>query len=60
VGIVLGHMARRQLQQSGEQGAGLATAGIWIGYVVTALELVGLLVWFALLAFGVYNGVTST
>jgi hypothetical protein len=37
VGIVLGHMARRQIRESGEDGAGLATAGLVIGYVFTAL-----------------------
>lgn len=37
VGIVLGHVARRQIRQSGEDGAGLATAGMVVGYVVTAL-----------------------
>jgi hypothetical protein len=37
VGIVLGHVARRQILRSGEDGAGLATAGLVVGYVVTVL-----------------------
>jgi hypothetical protein len=39
VGIVLGHLARGQITRTGEQGAGLAVAGIIVGY-----SLVGLLV----------------
>jgi hypothetical protein len=39
VGIVLGHIARRQIRESGEEGAGLATAGLIVGYVFTGLGL---------------------
>jgi hypothetical protein len=38
-GIVCGHLARRQIKQTGEQGSGLATAGLWIGYILTGLYL---------------------
>jgi hypothetical protein len=48
VGIVLGHVARRQIRETGEDGAGIATAGLVIGYVVTVLGL--LLLGFYLLA----------
>ena len=37
VGIVLGHIARRQLRTSGEGGGGLATAGLILSYIFTAL-----------------------
>jgi hypothetical protein len=39
VGIVLGHVARRQIRERGEDGAGLATAGLVIGYVLTGLAV---------------------
>jgi hypothetical protein len=39
VGIVLGHVAKRQIKQTGEQGSGLATAGLVISYVFTGLYL---------------------
>jgi Domain of unknown function (DUF4190) len=39
VGIVLGHIARRQIRETGEDGAGLATAGLVIGYVFSGLGL---------------------
>jgi hypothetical protein len=38
-GIVLGHIARKQLRTSGEDGGGLATAGLVVGYVLTGLYL---------------------
>jgi hypothetical protein len=37
VGVVTGHIARRQIAASGEQGSGAATAGLIIGYVGVAL-----------------------
>jgi hypothetical protein len=38
-GIVMGHVARRQIKESREQGEGLATAGLWVGYIFTVLGL---------------------
>ncbi|WP_412540437.1 DUF4190 domain-containing protein [Longispora sp. K20-0274] len=35
VAIVLGHMAKKQIKQTGEDGDGLATAGLVIGYIFT-------------------------
>ena len=35
--IVLGHIAKKQIRQTGEQGEGLATAGLWLGYIFTGL-----------------------
>ena len=37
--IVLGHKARRQIRQTGEQGDGLARAGLILGYLGLALSL---------------------
>ena len=36
-GIVQGHIAKRQLRTSGEGGGGLATAGLILSYIFTAL-----------------------
>jgi hypothetical protein len=44
VAVVTGFMARNQIKQTGEQGMGLATAGIVIGLIHLALLVVGLLV----------------
>ena len=35
--IVLGHVAKKQIRQTGEQGEGLATAGLWLGYIFTGI-----------------------
>lgn len=40
VGIVLGHLARGQITRTGEQGAGLALAGIIVGYSVVGLLVI--------------------
>ena len=44
--IPLGHIARRQIAQTGERGDGLAVAGLVLGYLglVTVLIAVGVLV----------------
>jgi hypothetical protein len=39
LGIVFGHVARRQIRRTGEQGSGLATAGLWLGYIFTILAI---------------------
>jgi hypothetical protein len=38
-GIVLGHVARRQIRQTGEQGDVLATVGLVLSYVFTGLAV---------------------
>jgi len=41
IGAVLGHMAAKQIEQTGEEGAGLAKAAIIIGWIITGLILLG-------------------
>lgn len=36
VGIVCGHVARSQIRRTGEQGASLAVAALWVGYLYLA------------------------
>jgi len=46
VAIITGHMARRQIKQTGEAGDGLAFIGLILGYVhlaLLALVLVGII-----------------
>ncbi len=54
VGAVLGHVARRQIKQTGEQGDGLALAGIIVGWVITGLSVCGCAVYLGL--FGLMLG----
>lgn len=44
-GIVCGHIARRQIRTSGEQGDGLALAGLILGYVFTAAIVLFIVIW---------------
>ena len=42
--VVLGHMARRQIRRTGEDGAGMALAGLvlgWIGILLTVVIVLG-------------------
>ena len=50
VGLVLGIVARRQIRQTGEQGDGLALAGIIIGGIATALAVLAFVFFFVALA----------
>jgi len=38
--VVTGHLARKQLRTSGEDGAGFARAGLWLGYLALAITAV--------------------
>ncbi|MBY8871617.1 DUF4190 domain-containing protein [Micromonospora sp. PLK6-60] len=46
-GIVLGYLAKRQIRQTGEEGDQLATWGLILGYVFTALGLLACCGWIA-------------
>jgi Domain of unknown function (DUF4190)/Domain of unknown function (DUF1707) len=45
--IIFGHLARRQIRQTGEGGDGLALAGLILGYVGLALSIIGLIAFLA-------------
>lgn len=50
--IVCGHIARRQIRRTGEQGAGMALAGLILGYVglaLTVLFVIGMVILVAML-----------
>ncbi|RKN43569.1 DUF4190 domain-containing protein [Micromonospora endolithica] len=49
-GIVLGHLAKRQIRTTGEDGEQLATWGTILGYVFTGLGLLVCCGWIALVA----------
>ncbi len=46
--VVTGHLALRQIARSGEEGRGLALAGLIIGYIACAGFLVFFVVWLSL------------
>ncbi|MGV0792460.1 peptidylprolyl isomerase [Mycolicibacterium sp. XJ1819] len=54
LGIVFGHVSLSQIKKSGEEGRGLAVAGLIIGYAITALTAVVIAI--AVLLFVVFAG----
>lgn len=61
VGIILGHLARKQIRQTGEDGDGLALAGMIIGYVLTGIAVLSCLgyVVIVVLMFGSMAAISS-
>ena len=51
LGIVFGHMGRRQIRRTGESGSGMATAGLVISYLFGVLTLIGCAAWIALVTY---------
>ncbi|MEO3771435.1 DUF4190 domain-containing protein [Micromonospora sp. B9E7] len=51
-GAVLGHVAKRQIRTSGEDGDQLATWGLILGYAFTGLTVLACCGWLALVALG--------
>jgi hypothetical protein len=48
VGAILGHVARRQIKEKGEQGDGMALAGIIVGWVLTGVWVCGCVAYFGI------------
>ena len=53
VSIVTGHMARRQIRQTGERGDGFALAGLIISYVHLALTALVVIFFFGAIVAGI-------
>jgi hypothetical protein len=52
-GVIMGHIARRQIRERDEDGDGLALAGIILGWIAAALTLVIVLLFVAFLVWGI-------
>jgi hypothetical protein len=50
IAAILGHVARKQIRETGEQGDGLALAGIIVGWVTTGLVVCVCVGYFAFFA----------
>ncbi|MGC5017079.1 DUF4190 domain-containing protein [Micromonospora sp. DT47] len=50
VGIVFGHIAKKQIRRTGEQGNGLATAGLVLSYIFTILGILWIIFVFVVAA----------
>ncbi len=43
IGAIMGHVARRQIRERGEEGDGMALTGVIVGWIVFALSVIGTL-----------------
>ena len=59
VGIITGHIALSQIKKTGEQGRGLAIAGLIIGYIGLVVGIIVAIVWFALIGTAISNGTVT-
>src|SRR5262245_6386850 len=59
VGAILGHMARKQIRTSGEQGDGMALAGIIVGWSLTGIFLCVCGLWAVAFSSIIANGTTQ-
>jgi hypothetical protein len=46
VGVICGHISLGQIKKTGEQGRGMALAGVILGYVGIALAILGTIIFF--------------
>ncbi|MUL66098.1 hypothetical protein BOO86_16605 [Mycobacterium sp. CBMA 234] len=60
LGVIFGHIANSQIKRTGEEGQGMAIAGLIVGYIGVALLLVGVLFYFGLIAVILGSSHTST
>jgi len=56
VGAILGHKAKAQIRATGEDGDGMATAGIIVGWVVFGLFIAFIIVYAIIIAVAAANG----
>jgi Domain of unknown function (DUF4190) len=52
IGAILGHVSRRQIRERGDDGGGMALAGVIVGWVATGLFVLagigwGIFIWYA-------------
>ena len=60
VAIITGHIALSQIKKTGEQGRGLAIAGLIIGYVGLVVGIIFAIVWFAIIGAAINSGTVTT
>ena len=59
-GIIMGHIAKKQIAQTGEQGEGMAKAGLIVGYVGLGLWVLVALAWVLFVAIIFASASTSS
>lgn len=56
--VICGHIALSQIKKTGENGRGLAIAGLVLGYLGLVVGLIGTIIWISLFTLAASNGVT--
>lgn len=59
IGAILGHVARKQIRETGEQGEGMAKAAIIVGWILTVLLALLIAVYVVIIVLAIANGGTS-
>ncbi|WP_283132803.1 DUF4190 domain-containing protein [Rhizohabitans arisaemae] len=60
VGVILGHVSLNQLKRSGEEGRGMAVAGLVTSYIVLAGWLLFAIFFFGVFGFALFGASTSS
>jgi hypothetical protein len=58
--IVFGHIGKKQIKERGEEGDGLATAGLVLGYIFGGIALLVCAFWIVAVVLAVNSGHTAT
>lgn len=56
VGAILGHVARKQIRENGQDGDGMALAGIITGWIITGIYLVILVIYAIAIVYAIDSG----
>lgn len=56
--VICGHIALSQIKKTGENGRGLAIAGLILGYLGLVAGLIGTIIWISFFAIAASSGVT--
>ncbi|MER7417686.1 DUF4190 domain-containing protein [Micromonospora peucetia] len=60
VGAILGHVAQKQIRQTGEGGEGMAKAAIIVGWILTGLLVLAILFYVAIIVFAITQAETTS
>ena len=60
VAIITGHIALSQIKKTGEQGRGLAIAGLVLGYLGLVAGIIFGIIWIAVIGTAVSNGTITS
>ncbi|WP_431908951.1 DUF4190 domain-containing protein [Micromonospora carbonacea] len=60
IGAILGHVARKQIRETGEGGEGMAKAAIIVGWILTGLMVLAILGYVALIIIAISTGSSSS